>query len=162
MISHLHVQNNLDLLFPSSWALLLLTSKMNNALILRLHCKEVAEFNIVKTGFILEGSVIDTFPALDVEACKTKCVENNKCASINIEISTGQCQLNSKTIDDNRFKQTMFLKKQNGWSFITTDFGDPLVCTGLFSFQSKISILSHNHNKASLADFRIGQQNKNI
>eukprot|EP00794_Sanderia_malayensis_P000372 gene372-1005_t len=110
-------------------AILLAIVELNHAMILRLSCKEVAEFAVVKAGRVLEGSVIASYKGSDAEKCKDLCVfHHSQCKSINIQLADEKvCQLNNRTIVDVRFGFDNFLTTKTGWSFMATDYTDPYV-----------------------------------
>ncbi len=94
--------------------------------ILRLPCKQMASFFIRKDGKVLRDSVIASYVHQTLEECEFKCLDNQRCKSINMELSGIQrCELNDKTTED--IRDRVSLSPKTGWAFLTTDYKNPWV-----------------------------------
>eukprot|EP00794_Sanderia_malayensis_P019237 gene19237-21165_t len=95
--------------------------------ILRLPCKQHANFSIVREGFILKGSAIDNIEGLTYIECKIECFKNDRCKSINMEQHHGgMCQLNSKSTVEMAGGMNALVPKQN-WTYTSTDYNEHLI-----------------------------------
>ncbi len=104
--------------------------------ILRLPCKEVGEFSVIKENFALPGHVIATFPSLTAAECEHKCLLNNQCNSINTEKGDQTCELNSKAIIHLSTGENALVAKQN-WIYKSTNYSETLV-KQFFTFSYKL------------------------
>eukprot|EP00794_Sanderia_malayensis_P019236 gene19236-21164_t len=95
--------------------------------ILRLPCKQHANFSIVREGFILQGFAIDNIEGLTDIECKIECFKNDRCKSINKEQHQGgMCQLNSKSTVEMAGGMNALVPKQN-WTYTSTDYNEHLI-----------------------------------
>eukprot|EP00794_Sanderia_malayensis_P020634 gene20634-22669_t len=95
--------------------------------ILRLPCKQHANFSIVREGFILQGFAIDSIEGLTDIECKIECFKNDRCKSINMEQHhVGMCQLNSKSTVEMAGGMNALVPKQN-WTYTSTDYNEHLI-----------------------------------
>eukprot|EP00112_Aurelia_sp_Birch-Aquarium-sp1_P004636 Seg1525.8 transcript_id=Seg1525.8/GoldUCD/mRNA.D3Y31 product=Tenascin-R protein_id=Seg1525.8/GoldUCD/D3Y31 len=97
-----------------------------NAEILRLPCKNFANFSIIKPNAALQGSVIATLLFKSERECRFDCMLNSQCKSINREEQGDQtCELNNKTTEDRQDSATLVSKP--GWTFQSTDYSYRLI-----------------------------------
>ena len=96
------------------------------ARILRLSCKDYANFSYARDNAVLQGSVLETFKNHSPKECEGKCIEEHFCKSINAENGGERtCELNSDTPSDATDYVT--LTNKVGWTFKSTSFSDPTV-----------------------------------
>lgn len=108
--------------FLCSWAIWLTTLSINGN-ILRTPCAQYGNFSIIRQGFILAGSTLQTFENLIIQACEFECILRQNCRSINTKSGSGvNCQLVSKSIDFPFDEAT--LSPQPGWSYRTTNYSE--------------------------------------
>eukprot|EP00794_Sanderia_malayensis_P008651 gene8651-9583_t len=95
--------------------------------ILRLPCKEVGEFTIVKDNLVLQGSIINTLSGLEDFDCEHECRMNPQCKSINIEKEGSKlCQLNSVSTGEISNGESNLVAKF-GWNYKTTNYSAKLI-----------------------------------
>ena len=97
-----------------------------NSEILRLPCKHFANFSITKPDAALQGSIIATLLFKSENECRSECMINSQCKSINRQERGDQtCELNNRTTEDRNDGAT--LVNRPGWSFQSTDYSYGLV-----------------------------------
>ena len=95
-----------------------------NGVIIRCPHLLYGNFSITKIGMVLFGnSIINTFNNINHEECEMACINHDQCKSINIDHSGTTCQLNDKLNGEGG----AVLISQDGWSYKSTDYQDPLV-----------------------------------
>lgn len=110
----------------SLYSFLLQLFASNNAKILRLLCKRFANFTIIQSNTLLQGSTLETFSNMDIQSCQFKCLMNWDCKSINTnEDENNLCQLNNQTIESKDGKALSTLR--SGWTYWSTDYNITLV-----------------------------------
>ena len=94
--------------------------------ILRLECKRFANFSVSKPDVALQGSLITTLLFKSDKECSRACMMDFRCKSYNTENEgSKRCELNYKTTEDPR--DHAGLEERPGWTFMSTDYNDPLV-----------------------------------
>ncbi len=97
-----------------------------SSLILRLSCKQYANFNIFEENQALNGSLIRSITGTTQYECQYQCLMEFHCKSINYERGGKQmCELNGKTPQD--IRDGVKLSKRSGWVFLTTNYSEALV-----------------------------------
>ena len=97
--------------------------------ILRLQCIDqdaYNKFSVVHQGYALESSVIAVYERMDVEECKTMCIDEYRCRSINHSKSQNKCEINEKikeTSGNNNFKA------KPGYAYLSTNYSTKNVGT---------------------------------
>ena len=100
--------------------------------ILRLPCQKFADFSIERKGFMLQGHVIDQFNDVELHECYEYCMYDNRCKSINVEISEyGICQLNNASSHDSM--DNVSLTSNVNWIFRSTNYSDLKVIISVLS-----------------------------
>ena len=102
--------------------------------ILRLDCKRFANFSVSKLDVALQGSLITTLLFKSDKECSFACMMDFQCKSYNKENEGNKrCELNHKTTED--LRDNARLEKRPGWTFMSTDYNDPLVRNFLCSIE---------------------------
>ncbi|XP_065071781.1 uncharacterized protein LOC135696328 isoform X2 [Rhopilema esculentum] len=89
--------------------------------ILRLPCKTFANFSVVLHGHSLDATY-RTLENLDEQMCKTECIIEGQCKSININKDLGICQLNDKSAQNPNDRVKTDAK--SGWTYFSTRYDE--------------------------------------
>ena len=81
-----------------------------------------AQFVIIYPGKALNGAVISRFSESE-EDCQYRCMEDDRCESININDNGTKCELNNKIAGDTGTR----LVSRDGWKYKTTNFSEKQV-----------------------------------
>ena len=76
-----------------------------------------ANFSIIKHNRALFNSVLITQLEVDALRCKSECMQDSRCKSINV--GDDFCQLNEKSAGD--YKDNVTLTTRSGWTYMETD-----------------------------------------
>ena len=111
---------------------LLLQDNTQHCRILRDSCQHYASFTVKWNGSVLFMSVLSTFYGLTQPECKEKCIRSPPCKAVNFH-KNGTCLISSETPTDpaSNFSRKSLLQL-HGWSFISTNFSNTLVCNCIF------------------------------
>ena len=79
---------------------------------------------MVENEHKLAGHVLEKFDSLEVAECENRCIQNEKCKSINTKNITGiNCELNSRSTSD-PLDQNLALSQSTGWTYRSTNILD--------------------------------------
>ncbi|XP_065072025.1 uncharacterized protein LOC135696532 [Rhopilema esculentum] len=92
-----------------------------NGEILRMPCKTFANFSVVLHGHSLDATY-RTLENLDEQMCKTECIIEGQCKSININKDMGICQLNDKSAQNPNDRVKTDAK--SGWTYFSTRYDE--------------------------------------
>ena len=123
----MHLQSGATSQFLFHRVLLLLIVAVRGR-ILRLGCLQYANFDVIYSNGVLQGSVIATFAGLSSQQCEEECIAERECKSINSENNGARaCELNSKSTADPL--DGVSLNSKEGWTYKSTSYNDRLVST---------------------------------
>ena len=97
--------------------------------ILRLQCIDqdaYNKFSVVHQGYALENSVIAVYERMDVEECKTMCIDEYRCRSINHSKNENKCEINDKVKETSGSSD---FKAKVGYTYLATSYSTKNVGT---------------------------------
>eukprot|EP00112_Aurelia_sp_Birch-Aquarium-sp1_P019179 Seg4694.2 transcript_id=Seg4694.2/GoldUCD/mRNA.D3Y31 product="Protocadherin Fat 1" protein_id=Seg4694.2/GoldUCD/D3Y31 len=78
-----------------------------------------ANFSIIKHNRALSNSVLITQLEVDALRCKSECMKESRCKSMNVVLGENVCQLSEKSAGD--YKDNVTLSTRSGWMYMETD-----------------------------------------
>ena len=93
-----------------------------------------AQFVISYSGKVLDRAAISNF-SVSEEDCQHRCMEDNRCKSINIDENGTRCELNNKIVGDSGTQ----LVTKAGWKYKTTNFSEKQVNVLHNNYTRKVS-----------------------
>ena len=90
--------------------------------IVRLQCIDQEgfnKFNIKHNGYALENNVLAVYERMDLEECKTMCLDEYRCRSINYSEGKKQCELNDKIKETSKSGD---FKAKIGYTYLATNY----------------------------------------
>ena len=112
-----------------------------NCFIMRNECEEYGNFSVVRKGYVLPGSVLETLPLRKYVQCKYACIDHRRCKSFNMEDKEiGTCELNAKSSEDNEDPDC--LVPRAGWVYHSTDYNETNVSIELICYLNTVFLNS--------------------
>ena len=90
--------------------------------IVRLQCidqESFNKFNIKHNGYALENNMLAVYERMDLEECKTMCLDEYRCRSINYSEDGKKCEINDKIKETSKSGD---FKAKPGYTYLATNY----------------------------------------